>query len=166
MSVSKKVITRIGSVAVIVATILAFTLPANAENLPRTQTIWSQLTGNGGVSVYPYIWSNQSMAVDFESKDFSNIEYVYFNLSYDANVEGGRRGVEGSFIPSNFEKDYRYYNGTPYIRKEFNFGTCSKSVCNYDANPRNIKLTVNTKMKSGNVSQYTKLINIRVPWSN
>lgn len=162
---AKKFVYKFSLTAITLVTALAFVTSANAATteLPRTQTIWQQTSGDGGVNLYPYVWSRQSMAVDFESKDFSNIEYIYFNLNYDADVEATKRGVEGSFIPDS--KDFRHYKGVPYIRKEFNFGTCSKNVCKYDGNPRNIKLTVNTKMKSGKVAQYTRVITVKAPWN-
>jgi len=167
MPVSTQISYKIG--LLILALALAFILfsPVSAatQELPRTQTIWSQVSGDGGVNVYPYIWSRQAMAVDFGSKDFSNIEYVYFNLNYDADVEATKRGVEGSFIPYYVQNELKDYKGEPYFRKEFNFGTCSKNVCKYDANPRNIKITVNTNMKSGKVDQYTRVISITAPWN-
>lgn len=148
---------------------LAFMLlnPINAatQELPRTQTIWSQVSGDGGVNVIPYIWSKRAMAVDFESKDWDNIEYVYFNLNYNTTDEGTKRGVEGSFIPYYIQNEFKDYKGVPYFRKEFNFGTCSKNVCKWDSNPRDIKITVNTNMKSGKVDQYTRVISITAPWN-
>ncbi|MCR4324908.1 MAG: hypothetical protein NUV69_04460, partial [Candidatus Curtissbacteria bacterium] len=147
-------------VSAIFATFLAIflfvVLPANAQT-PRTQTIWTQ--SGEGVNVIPYVEGGRRWAfVDFESKAFSNIQYVYFNFTYDHSGPGKKGGVEGSFIPGN--ETVKHYNGVPYIRRALIFGACSRNVCTYEPNPKNVKLTVNTKMKSGPVDQYTRILNV------
>lgn len=155
----------LGALGLVTALSLVASANAATTELPRTQTIWSQASGDGGVNIIPYIWNRQSMAVDFESKDFPNIEYVYFNLNYNTDAGGTKRGVEGSFVPYYVQNELKSFKGVPYFRKEFNFGTCSKNVCKWDPNPRDIKITVNTKMKSGKVAQYTRVITINAPWN-
>ncbi len=147
------------------AALLSSTLPAPvlADTDPRTGTIW-MTSGTGGVNVVPYVRSDRrAMFVDFESPDnFNNIQYIYFNLTYNADTMGHigiKRGVEGSFIPSQ-QQPYKSYNGKPYIRKQIYFGTCSNKVCAFDPNVRNVKLQVNTKYASGQVDQYTKVLTI------
>ena len=66
MPLAQKFILKIGLIVVTLVSVLALASPIKAE-LPRTQTIWQQTSGDGGVNVYPYIWGRQSMAVDFES---------------------------------------------------------------------------------------------------
>ena len=107
----------------------------------------------------PYVSGNRDFSfVDFASKNFSNIAYVYFNFNYNTTAPGTKRGVEGSFVP--YYEKFLEYNGVPYVRRQLLFGTCSKNVCTYDPKPTGVKITVNTKMKSGSVDQYTRIISI------
>lgn len=135
--------------------------PVLADTDPRTGTVWTT-SGTQGVKVIPYIRSDRNaLFVDFESSNnFNNVQYIYFNLQYNADTLGNigvLRGVEGSFIPSQL-MPYPTYMGNPYIRKQIYFGTCSGTVCTYDPNVRNVKLTVNTKYASGPVDQYTQVL--------
>jgi len=132
---------------------------ANAAN-QRTFTKWSAIfEAEKGVDVIPYVKADKhGIFVDFEDKDFNDIEYVYYNLNYDTNEKAMKRGVEGSFVPSMLSPT-AHYKGNPYYRVELVLGTCSQGVCNYHKGVRNVKLTVNTKMKSGAVEQYTKVLN-------
>lgn len=158
MNISRKIITVLASVALAASVLVG---PALADTDPRTQTIWMS-SGTGGADVIPYLNGNkQLMFVDFSSKDFGNIDYVYFNLTYNADSLGNvgvKRGLEGSFAP--YYETKNSFGGVAYIRKQLLFGTCSSNVCTYDPNVRNIKLTVNTKMHSGQVAQYTKVLTV------
>lgn|SRR3989344_5042397 len=134
------------------------TSPAIADSIPRTQTTFTT-TGLGGVEVIPYINGNNQIAyIDFQSADWSNIEYVYYNFTYNTTAQGTKRGVEGSFIPSQVTMNQ--YGGETYYRQMLLFGTCSKNVCTYDPNPTNVQITVNTNMISGSVDQYTTVLSI------
>ena len=160
MNISKKIATI--AAAVSLATSL-FAWPAFADTDPRTSTIWMS-TNTDGVNVIPYVRSDKNaLFVDFESSDnYNNIQYIYFNLTYNADTLGNigvKRGVEGSFIPSK-ETPYLYYKDKPYIRKQIYFGTCSNNICTYDPNVRNLKIQVNTKFASGPIDQYTKTLTI------
>ncbi|GEM_PF-2067771 len=158
MNISRKIITALASAALVASLVAG---PALADTDSRTQTIWMS-SGTGGADVIPYLNGNkQLMFVDFSSKDFGNIDYVYFNLIYNADSLGNvgvKRGLEGSFVP--YYETKNSFGGVPYIRKQLLFGTCSNNVCTYDPNVRNVKLTVNTKMHSGQVAQYTKVLTI------
>lgn len=158
MNISKKIVTALASAALMVSLLAG---PALADTDPRTQTIWMS-SGSGGVDIVPYLNGNkQLMFVDFSSKDFGNIDYVYFNLTYKSDVLGNvgvKRGLEGSFAP--YYETKKDFGGVPYIRKQLLFGTCSKNDCTYDPNVRDIKITVNTKMHSGQVAQYTKVLTV------
>lgn len=126
----------------------------------RTATLWTS-SSEEGVGVIPYLWSDargtRIMFVDFESKDFDNVEYVYYNLKYDTSEEHTVRGVEGSFMPYKSAPDGEY-DGVPYYRKQLDMGVCSGIDCVYFKNPTNATLTVNTNMLEGQVDQYTKVI--------
>jgi hypothetical protein len=126
----------------------------------RTATPWVT-TGEDGVGVIPYLWSDATgtriMFVDFESKNFDKVEYVYYNLEYDTSEQHTKRGVEGSFMPYKSSPDGEF-EGVPYYRKRLDMGTCSGIDCVYFNNPTNVKLTVNTNMLDGQVDQYTKVI--------
>ena len=130
-----------------------FALPSLAQ---RTQTVF---TASGqGVTVIPYVRADKNaMFVDFEHANFNNIEYIYFNLNYDSDEPETKRGVEGSFIPTQTEVS-GHYNNKPYYRYELIFGTCSKDVCTYDDGVRDVKLTVNTKFLTGQVDQHTQVL--------
>jgi len=128
----------------------------------RTVTPWTTtVTSEKGVGVIPYLWADAAgrriMFVDFESKDFDNIEYVYYNLEYDTHEHDTIRGVEGSFIPSQNAPDGEW-EGIPYYRKRIDMGICSGNDCVYHNKPTNVMLTVNTNMLEGQVDQYTKVI--------
>lgn len=135
-----------------------FVVPPVLAVAKRTQTIWT-MSGEG-LNVIPYVRvDKKALLVDFEDKDFKNIEYIYYNLNYDSDESRTKRGIEGSFIPS-LTKPSGHYEGRPYYRIELVLGTCSQNVCTYHGNPRNVKLTVNTKMLSGKIEQYTQVLTI------
>lgn len=137
-----------------VAVVLLHTSPAFAV---RTTTVWTE-AGNGGVNVYPYIWSGKdNFFLDFESDDFNNIEYIYYNVEYDTDEQATKRGFEGSIAPSLVEP-YGVYQNLPYYREHIPLGTCSGNTCVYHRNVRNLHLTVNTKMLNGPIDQYTKIL--------
>ena len=142
------------SVVLFAAALIIFTLPSFAAS--RTGTVYN--TTGDGVDVIPYVRSDQNaLFVDFEHPNFNNIEYIYYNLNYDTDEPATKRGVEGSFIPSQ-KTPSGHFNGRPYFRHELLFGTCSKNVCKYDKGVRNVKLTVNTNYLTGAVDQYTKVL--------
>ena len=123
---------------------------------PRTSTYWTS-TNNDGVDVTPYVRvDKKALFVDFEN--FDNVAYVYYNLNYINKQNGVKGGVEGSF-----SHDARLYsgsfNGKNYIRREIIFGSCSSQNCVYHS-PKNVILTVNTKMLEGQIDQYTKVLSI------
>jgi len=121
---------------------------------PRTSSVW--LVTGEGVRVYPHVWTGKdNVYVDFEAKDFSNIEYIYYNLQYDSDELGSVRGAEGHFLPALNEPSGEY-DGLSYYRRRIVLGLCSDDDCVYHKNPRNVTLVVNTKMKSGPVDQYTQ----------
>lgn len=140
-------------------TALSLALPALAATTPRSTTIWQTTGDTGVVDVIPYVKADKKgLFVDFESRNFKNVDYIYFNLNYNTNEEGTKRGVEGYFYPRISE--LKPYGGAQYIRKEFTFGTCSKNVCKYDRGVRDVKLTVKTHMAIGKVASYTKVLTI------
>lgn len=136
--------------------IFFFSVSPVSAVLPRTQTLWTT-TNEDGVDVIPYVRvDKKALFVDFEDKNFSNIEYIYYNLKYDSDGSI-KRGIEGSFVP--VASDYfGYYQGRPYFRRELVLGTCSKGVCTYHQKPHNVKLTINTNLLSGKIDQYTKVL--------
>lgn len=158
MNITRKIVSGVASVALLASLAVG---PVLAADPPRTQTKFT-FSGEAPVEVVPYVHgSKRLMFVDFSAKDFGNIQYIYFNLTYNADSLGNigvKRGLEGSFLPTN-EKTLEY-SGVPYIRKQLNFGTCSRAVCTYDPNVRKVKLTVNVKMKSGSVDQYTTVLTV------
>ncbi len=160
VNISRKIVTALTSAA-LVASLAA---PAFADTDPRTGTTWTTATGAGGVNVIPYVRSDRNaMFVDFESSDnFANVAYIYFNMTYNSDALGNvgvKRGVEGSFIPSQ-QTPFLSYNGKSYVRRQIYFGTCSNNVCTFDPNVRNVKIQVNTKYTSGPVDQYTKVLTV------
>lgn len=115
---------------------------------------------SSGVDVIPYIRGDRkAIFVDFEGS-FSNVESIYYNLNYDSNENGTKRGIEGTIIPSPNQYSGTY-SGNRYIRREYALGVCSKNICTYHSNPRNLKLTVKIKMKSGVVREDTKILEIQ-----
>ena len=129
---------------------------------PRTTTVWTTSTQDG-VGVIPYVRvDKKALFVDFEGFDTGalagNIEYIYYNLNYTNKNTGVAGGVEGSFLATK-DQIYGSYGGKNYARRELVFGTCSKNVCDYHK-PKDVKLTVNTKLKTGKIAQYTRVIKI------
>jgi len=135
----------------LVISALALAAPALAI---RTTSVWQTVSG-GGVGMIPYVWSGKNnLYIDFESKNFDNIEYVYYDLLYDTNEVARSKRLQGSFVPT-ITTPYGEYNGVPYYRRLLPLGTRSGSTWNYHKDPRNVKLTVNTKMFTGQIDQYT-----------
>lgn len=120
----------------------------------RTTTLWTS-SSNDGAFATPYVRSDKkALFIDFE--EFNGVEYVYYNLNYTNRDNGVRGGVEGSFIPRK-EVYSGNFNGKPYVRYEIPFGSCSGKRCVLHR-AKDVKLTVNTKMKNG--KHYSKIINI------
>jgi len=133
------------------ALVLALAVPALAA---RTTSVWETVSG-GGVGMIPYVWSDKNnLYIDFESKNFDNIEYVYYDLLYDTNEEARSKRLQDSFVPTITTPDGEY-EGVPYYRRHLPLGTRSGSTWVYHKDPRNVKLTVNTNMIIGRIDQYT-----------
>lgn len=138
---------------------------------PRTNAKWkvvrpTPLNGKtvssvaSEIDVIPYIRSDRkAIFVDFEG-NFSNIASIYYDLNYDTNEGGTKRGIEGTIVPNPTQYSGTY-NGQRYIRREYALGTCSRNICTYYSNPRNLKLTVTVKFLSGTVREYTKILEIQ-----
>ena len=122
-----------------------------------TKTGWSY-SGSGFLTINPYLRGDRgAFYVDFESDSFNNVSTIYYNLNYDTDEDGTVRGVEAKFLPT--PDQIKGYNGSrPYIRRELLLGTCSKSICRYDRNPRNFRLTVTSTVKDG--TQYTQVLTL------
>lgn len=143
------------AIASVISTLALTFAAAIAIAAPRSSTPWVS-TNNDGVSVIPYVRADKkALFVDFENFP-ANTEYVYYNLNYDNRNTGVKNGVEGSFNPTP-NMYTGWYGGHPYVRRQLLFGTCSQGVCVY-GHPKNVTLTVNTKLTKGKVSQYSKVI--------
>lgn len=73
----------------------------------------------------------------------NNASSVSYSLSYNAN--GIPQGVMGTIKPKSSKTETR----------ELLFGTCSKNVCRYHTNISNAKLTITSKLKSGQTTRKT-----------
>lgn len=141
---------------VIFTVVAVFVLVGSISAASRTQTVFA--SSGQGVGVIPYVRvDSKAMFVDFEHKDFNNIEYVYYKLDYGTIDPEIKRAVEGSFIPDASMYDGEF-DGKPYIRHELLFASCSNKVCTYERGVNKVKLTVNTKFLTGAVDQYTQVL--------
>ena len=69
--------------------------------------------------------------------NLSNIATISYSLTYSAN--GVEQGVQGTIDPL----------GQSTISRELLFGTCSKNVCTYHRNIKNMRLRFTATTKSG-----------------
>lgn len=76
-------------------------------------------------------------AVILTIQNLSKLKNADYTLLYTANNID--QGVQGSVIPQ----------GDEIINRELLFGTCSKNVCTYHTNIKNMILTVNAQTKDG-----------------
>lgn len=114
----------------------------NSDNTPPA-------TSNDNTRVNVYVRSDQkAFFVDFYVDSTGSSTAYYYNLNYDTDEGGTVRGFEGTFTPTGTTIT-GYDGGRPYVRRELVLGTCSKSVCKYDHNPRSFKLTVKTTPAGG-----------------
>lgn len=158
---SKKILSGVVASSVLLSFVLLVS-PVSAQQAKkpqaRTTTVYKQASGSGGVDVFPYLSGDKkTLFIDFESSNLKNVEYIYYNLNYDTSEEGTLRGAESKIVPD--PKEFKTYNGKPYIRKQLLTGTCSKNVCVWHQHPRNIRITVKTKFKNQKVEQ-TRVYNI------
>ena len=134
-----------------VSVLFVFPTIASAQvsnrNHVRTTTQYVESTKSADIQIYPYLSGDKKrILLDFQSKNLDKMEYIYYNLNYDTDMPETIRGVEGKFIPE--KKDFKYFSGIPYVRRELIIGTCSGKVCHYDANPRKFNFTVKSKLKN------------------
>lgn len=76
----------------------------------------------------------RALIVNF--KNLSQVKSLSYTLSYKAG--GISQGVVGTITPK-----------TDTAKRELLFGTCSKNVCRYHKNIKEMKLVVTAKFKSG-----------------
>ncbi|MEK7521315.1 MAG: hypothetical protein AAB599_00725 [Patescibacteria group bacterium] len=84
------------------------------------------------------------------SANFSNLTKVKsftYSLTYDAS--NGQQGAGGTVKVSKKNKK---------LSRKILLGTCSKNVCTYHRNVKNLKLSVDFKLKSGGMVSYEKKI--------
>lgn len=136
-------IKKISLILVLFVLLLTPISQANADSA-RTKTKYLSSVKTG-VQITPYISADKkNMYIDFE--DFNGVEYVYYSLQYTRSNGVGDM-VQGSFIPTKALYS-GYFKNKPYIRQSIFFGTCSGNRC-IVYKIKDVKLTVNTKMKNG-----------------
>lgn len=167
-----KNICLVGSLSLfLIFTFLAAFPFAVSAAVPRTNAKWKVVRptpavgekvsyASSGVDVVPYIRGDRkAIFVDFEG-NFTNVESIYYNLNYDTDEGGTKRGIEGTIISTSNQYSGTYA-GNRYIRREYVLGVCSGNICTYHTNPRNLKLTVKIKLKSGAIREDTKVLEIQ-----
>ena len=74
-----------------------------------------------------------------------NVKTISYQLTYDSNK--GPQGARGTIkVPKN----------TNSLSRRLLFGTCSKNVCTYHRNLKNIALSVDFTLNSGGILSYEK----------
>jgi len=87
--------------------------------------------------------NRRSMSASF--LNIKNVKKISYQLTYDSNK--GPQGAGGTInVPKNKNS----------LSRTLLFGTCSKNVCTYHKNLKNIKLSADFTLKSGGVISYEK----------
>jgi hypothetical protein len=100
-------------------------------------------TASLGAIVTPKL-SLDHRAVNVTFSKLNNIESVSYSLTYTGS--GLPQGAGGSLIPA----------GQISVSRKLLLGSCSKGVCTYHRNIKNLRLTVRSKLKSGSVTYVRK----------
>lgn len=77
--------------------------------------------------------------------NLKNVKSISYQLTYDSNK--GPQGARGTI---------RVANNTNSLSRKLLFGTCSKNVCTYHKNLKNIRLSVDYTLRSGGIISYEK----------
>lgn len=111
------------------------------------------LLGTSQVSAAPTIKSPSVSASVLKSRkslsttflNLSNTKTITYNLTYDSLK--GKQGARGTI---------KVKPNTKTLSRSILFGTCSKKVCTYHKNIKNIKLSVDFTLKNGGIVSYEK----------
>lgn len=107
------------------------------------------LAATRGAVVVPKLRDDRlAVTVSFSSLD--NIDSVAYCLTYTSN--GRRQGACGSISPT----------GQPTVTRELLLGTCSKNVCTFFPNVKNLRLAVRSKLKVGSPRYATRSFRFRI----
>lgn len=87
------------------------------------------------------------LSVSTSFTNLSNVKSFTYNLTY--NTSNGPQGAGGTVKISSKNKK---------LSRKILLGTCSKNVCTYHKNVKNVKLSVDFKLKSGGTVSYEKEI--------
>lgn len=107
------------------------------------------LAATKGAVVVPRL-RNDRLAVIVNFSSLSNIESISYCLTYTSN--GRRQGACGTALPY----------GQPTITRELLLGTCSKKICTYFSNVKNLSLAVRSKLKTDHPKYVTRSFRFRI----
>ena len=120
---------------VILFLIVAFNQDALAAK-PRLRPSGGAGVGSG-IAFSRVKLRSDRLAAEISLINLSNIQSVSYSLTYSAG--GVEQGVQGTIDPL----------GQSAISRELLFGTCSKNVCAYHRNIKNMRLRFTATTKSG-----------------
>ncbi|KKT77333.1 MAG: hypothetical protein UW86_C0009G0001 [Microgenomates group bacterium GW2011_GWA1_Microgenomates_45_10] len=107
------------------------------------------LAATKGAVVAPKL-RRDKLAVTVNFSKLENVESVSYCLTFTSN--GRRQGACGNVLPA----------GQPTATREMLLGTCSKNVCTFYPNVKNLKLSVRSKMKVGSPKYVTRSFRFRI----
>lgn len=87
------------------------------------------------------------LSVSTTFSNLTNVRSVKYSLTYDSNK--GLQGAGGTIKVAAKDKT---------LSRKLLLGTCSKNVCTYHRNVKNLKLSVDFTLKSGGVISYEKIL--------
>ncbi len=129
-----------------------FSSDAFAKTLPQSKSSSKAVapkTASSGssITVSPRLRKDKN-ALLISFSNLQNATAVSYTLIYQTN--GQEEGAGGSVRPSDGNA----------ANRELLFGTCSKNVCRYHTNIKNVRLEVTGQLKSGKT--FTKRYRIRI----
>lgn len=89
--------------------------------------------------------ARSKLSVTASFRNLTNVKSVAYKLTYDSNK--GPQGTQGTI---------KVKPKTNSLSRKILFGTCSKNVCTYHRDIKNIKLSTDFTLKSGGVVSYEK----------
>lgn len=107
------------------------------------------LAATRGAVVVPKLRSDH-LAVTVNFSGLDNIESIAYCLTYISN--GRRQGACGSITPA----------GQTNVSRELLLGTCSRNVCTFFPNVKNLRLAVRSKLKVGSPKYVTRSFRFRI----
>lgn len=132
----KQIILLVTSTLLLFYSFILITNPVNAKKIIPRKGKSQITTQNARAIIKPNLRRDRRALI----VNFSNLGIVS-SLSYELGyvAQGIPQGVAGTITPT----------GETTLQRELLFGTCSRNVCRYHTNIKDMKLIVTSTLKSG-----------------